>query len=163
MAKSRIDIYDVLRSPYQTLEAYKRLLSDPTSYEAQRPLVFQPDRIVFYNGVLQTRRSSAAVLYEMFVHPVMFAHRKPRHVAVLGFEDGAIVREVLKHKSVEEVVLLEYDEVLLNMTMQYFPEYVNCTFLGNTDSSNCMDDPRVTRRFDAIETSTFDVIIVDEL
>jgi spermidine synthase len=107
----------------------------------------------------------------MYVHPVMLAHPNPKRVALLGFEDGAIIRELLKHKSVEEVVLLEYDEVLLNMTMKHFPEYYNCTFLGN-QKSNCMDDPRISKQRvdlwdvskeekEAVETS-YDVIIVDE-
>jgi spermidine synthase len=124
--------------------------------------MFQPDRILFYNGVLQIRNSSAAALYEMYVHPAMLTHRNPRRVAVLGFEDGTMIREVLKHKSVEKVVLLKYDELLLNMTMEYFPEYNDCTFLGNK-KANCMDDPRVTNQQAEVDKAAFDVIIVDEL
>jgi spermidine synthase len=168
----RIDIYDVLRAPYQTLASYKRMLTDKSSYEAQHPAVFEPDRIGFTNGVLQTRRSSGAAFYEMFVHPAMFAHRNPKHIAVVGFGDGAIFREVLKHKNVESVVLLDYEEALLDLTLKHFPEYNDCSFLGS-GNENCLEDPRVTMYYgdvtewfagdkDAKTDFAFDVIILDE-
>lgn len=167
----RFDIYDVLRSPYQTLASYKRMLTDESSYEAQHPAVFEPDRIVFTNGVLQSRRSSEAVFYEMFVHPAMFAHKNPENIAVVGFGDGAILRELLKHKTVKRVVLLEYEEALLNFSMTYFPQYHDCSFLGS-DYTNCLDDPRVTTYYgdvaqwfaeqDDKTDVSFDVIVFDE-
>lgn len=151
--------------------SYKRMLQDRTSYEAQHPQVFEPDRIVFTNGVLQSRRSSGAAFYEMFVHPALFAHENPKRVAVIGFGDGAILRETLKHKSVEQVVVIDYDEALLNLTMTHFPEYHDCSFLeGN--NKNCLKDPRVTTYYgDAVDwfddqsshtAVIFDVIIVDD-
>lgn len=167
----RIDIYDVLRSPYQTLDAYKRMLKDEKSYEAQHPKVFEPDRIVFTNGVLQSRRSSEAAFYEMLVHPAMFAHENPKRVAVIGFGDGAILRETLKHKSVEQVFLIDYDYDLLNLTMTHFPEYHDCSFLPG-DNKNCLQDPRVITYDSDVEqwfleksektNGMFDVVILDE-
>lgn len=113
-----------------------------------------------------------AAFYEMFVHPAMFTHHNPRQVAVVGFGDGAILREVLKHKSVEQVVLLDYDEALLNLTTQHFPEYNDCSFLMGP-IKNCLDDPRVITYYgDTLDWFNdenkktdvrFDVIIVDEL
>lgn len=147
------------------------MLTDATSYEAQNPVVFEPDRIAFTNGVLQSRRSSGTAFYEMFVHPAMFAHRNPKRVAAIGFGDGAILRELLKHKNVEQMMMLEYEEELLNLTMKHFPEYHDCSFLGS-DKANCLDDPRVTTHYGDIEKwfgdhqdSTavkFDVVILDE-
>jgi len=172
VGSDRIDIYDVLRSPYQTLESYKRLLTDEASYEAQNPQVFEPDRIVFANGVLQSRRSSVATYYEMLVHPAMFAHDGPKRVAILGIADGALVREILRHKSVEQVVLWEYNEALMNLTAEHFPEYNDCSFLTGSIQT-CLDDPRVIKYKsnpmvwfadeDEETNSKFDVIILDDL
>lgn len=171
IGSDRIDIYDVLRSPYQTLESYKRMLKDNKSYEAQHPKVFEPDRIVFTNGVLQSRRSSEAAFYEMLVHPAMFAHDNPKRVAVIGFGDGAILRETLKHKSVEQVFMIDYDYDLLNLTMTHFPEYHDCSFLSG-HNKNCLQDPRVITYDGEVENwfleksertnVLFDVIILDE-
>ena len=38
---------------------------------------------------------------EMMAHVPIFAHPNPKSVLVIGAGDGGVVREVLKHKSVE--------------------------------------------------------------
>lgn len=47
----------------------------------------------------------------MITHIPMASHPNPRHVLVVGGGDGGVVREVLKHESVESVVLVDIDEV----------------------------------------------------
>lgn len=113
-----------------------------------------------------------AEYYEMLVHPAIFAHDNPKHLAVVGFGDGAILREALKHKSIQRVVLLEYDEALLNLTTAHFPEYDDCSYLKGPNKK-CLQDPRVTIYYgDTLEwfedegsdnNINFDVIIVDDL
>jgi spermidine synthase len=172
----RVDIYDVLRPQVQTLESYKRSLRNDDSYESQNPASFQPDRIVFIDGVLQSRRFGEVAYHESFVHPAMFAHKHPGRVAVIGGGDGAILREVLKHSTVKEVVFIEKDDKIINLTKEHVPEYSDCgSLLGVT--KNCYDDPRVqivhldlkkwlTERFsgkgEEMEEA-FDVIIMDEM
>ena len=51
---------------------------------------------------------------EMIAHIPLASHPDPKKVLVIGGGDGGVVREVLKHKSVEEVVLCDIDEVRLN-------------------------------------------------
>ncbi len=41
----------------------------------------------------------------------MASHPNPRNVLVIGGGDGGVIREVLKHKSVEKVTLVDIDEV----------------------------------------------------
>jgi spermidine synthase len=72
----------------------------------------------------------------------MFAHVHPRRILIIGGGDGAILREVLKHRCVEEVVMIEEDESMMNLTKTYFPEYSDCSSLVGVPS-NCFDDPRV--------------------
>ena len=38
---------------------------------------------------------------EMMAHVPIFAHPNPKSVLVIGAGDGGVIREVLKHKSVE--------------------------------------------------------------
>jgi len=47
----------------------------------------------------------------MIAHIPLASHPNPRKVLVIGGGDGGVVREVLKHPSVEEVVLCDIDEV----------------------------------------------------
>lgn len=44
----------------------------------------------------------------------MASHPNPKKVLVIGGGDGGVVREVLKHDSVEEVVLCDIDEVCMS-------------------------------------------------
>jgi hypothetical protein len=48
---------------------------------------------------------------EMIAHLPMASHPNPKHVLVIGGGDGGVIREVLKHKSVEKVTLCDIDEV----------------------------------------------------
>jgi len=48
----------------------------------------------------------------MIAHLPLNSHPNPRKVLVIGGGDGGVVREVLKHESVEEVVLCDIDEVI---------------------------------------------------
>jgi spermidine synthase len=47
----------------------------------------------------------------MIAHIPLTSHPNPKRVLVIGGGDGGVVREVLKHESVEKVVLCDIDEV----------------------------------------------------
>jgi hypothetical protein len=66
----RMDVYDVLRPGVQSLELYKKSLSSDGSYEAEHPELFAPDRIVFLDGVMQSRRSGDAAYHGKYVQLV---------------------------------------------------------------------------------------------
>jgi spermidine synthase len=137
-----VDIYDVLLPAQQSFESYEKSLSDDGSYEATHPELLQPDRIVFLDGVMQSRRSGDAAYHEALVHPAMFAHENPKRVAIIGGGEGATLREVLKHKTVEKVVMIEIDEQMVALSREFLPEWSDCSMLEGSAGS-CFDDPRV--------------------
>lgn len=47
----------------------------------------------------------------MIAHLPLASHPNPKDVLVVGGGDGGVIREVLKHKSVERVTLCDIDEV----------------------------------------------------
>ena len=47
----------------------------------------------------------------MIAHLPIASHPNPKKVLVIGGGDGGVVREVLKHDTVENVVLCDIDEV----------------------------------------------------
>ena len=47
----------------------------------------------------------------MICHLAMNSHPDPKKVLVIGGGDGGVLREVIKHKTVEEAVLVDIDEV----------------------------------------------------
>jgi hypothetical protein len=173
MKHGRIDVYDVLRPTYQTYESYQRSLRNDNSYESQYKEIFQPDRILFVDGVLQSRRSAEIPYHEALVHPGMFAHDDPKRILLLGCGGGAALREVLKHKTVEKVVMVEEEKELVSITRELFPEYSDCSSIQGVKDKDCFNDPRVHLIFSdlfdwafqqntADSTNVFDVIILDD-
>jgi len=169
----RIDVYDVLRPVYQNYEQYKRSLHDDDSYESRYKEIFQPDRILFVNGVLQSRRSAEIPYHEALVHPVMFTHESPSRILLLNCGGGAALREVLKHKGVGKVIMVEEEKEVLRISKKFFPEYHDCSSIqGGTHY--CLDDSRVELIYSDIydwadsqyEQKTeqgFDVVILDDI
>jgi spermidine synthase len=135
-----------------------------------------PDRLFFIDGTLQSLRSTEMIYHEAMVHPAMFAHPNPKRVAILGGGEGATLREVLKHKTVDSAVMIEIDQELVQLAREYLPGFSNCSDLVDR-AANCFDDDLVTMHFqdgrkwfmdrfgaspNATETK-FDVLLVDAL
>ncbi len=71
---------------------------------------------------------------EMVTHLAMFSTPHPAtNVLVVGGGDGGVVREVLKHSSVQRVVLCEIDEMVMQVSQHYFD-----------NMKNIWRDPRLT-------------------
>ncbi len=49
----------------------------------------------------------------MITHLAMNSHPNPKKVLVIGGGDGGVLREVVKHETVEEAILCDIDEVQL--------------------------------------------------
>ncbi len=171
-------MYDVFRPGRQSRDLYaKSLAIHEDSYESRHPELFAPDRLLFLDGVLQSRRSGDAPYHESLVHPALFTHTKPRRVAIIGGGEGATLREVLKHNTVEKVIMIDIDEQMVNLCREYLPSWSDCSMLVNGTES-CFDDPRVETYFldafkwfidrysgddGSLKELPFDVIIMDAL
>ena len=174
----RIDVYEVIRPRFSDIISYRKSLSNDGSYEATHPELYRPDRVVFLDGVMQSSLYGDEAYHEALVHPGMFAHPNPRRVAIIGGGEGATLREVLKHKTVDEVKMIEIDEVMVNVSHEFLPSWSDCSAF--TDTEWCVEEPRADVRYeDALawfidrftddgskvdeDTDPFDVIIMDAL
>lgn len=114
-------------------------------------------KALFLDSKMQSAELDEFIFHEALVHPPMVLHPYPKRVLIIGGGEGATLREVLKHNSVEEAVMVDIDEELVNLCKEYMPEW----------SSGAFDDPRVKLVFDdarkfVFETDgEFDVIISD--
>jgi spermidine synthase len=172
----QVDVVDiqVLRDRVDLHEFQQK---DP-EYIKAHPEFFQPDRSLFLDGVVQSTLCGDAPYHEALVQPSMFAHPNPKRVAIIGGGEGATLREVLKHNTVEKVVMIEIDPDVIEASKAYLPSWNDCS---NYEGSNryCMDDPRAEiHTEDALkwfidrylgmdgtnkEAPLFDVIIMDAL
>ncbi|KAM5545793.1 hypothetical protein V8D89_000831 [Ganoderma adspersum] len=140
-----------------TLKVNKILHVEKSLY--QDVLVFESEtygNVLILDGVIQCTERDEFSYQEMIAHIPLASHPNPKKVLVIGGGDGGVVREVLKHQSVEEVVLCDIDEAVIRVSKQYLPHM-----------SSLLNDPRVTIfvgdgfKFLADNTSTYDVIITD--
>jgi spermidine synthase len=67
-------------------------------------------RVLALDGVIQCTERDEFSYQEMIAHVPLFSHPNPKRVLVIGGGDGGVVREVVKHACVEEVILCDIDE-----------------------------------------------------
>ena len=173
----RVDVWDLVE--LTSVPSYDDVIKhnlQPGDPRLGTPELATPDRMLFLDGAIQSISSTENIFHEALVHPGMFTHPNPKHVAILGGAEGATLREVLKHKNLESVTMIEIDEELVEITRKYLPKMSNCSnFVGRSD--NCFDDEIVNLFFEdghqwfvdrygktaSIEpqTKAFDVILMD--
>ncbi|MFN4244754.1 MAG: polyamine aminopropyltransferase [Brevinematia bacterium] len=72
------------------------------------------------DGVVQYTEKEEFVYHETLAHIPLFTHPSPKNVLIIGGGDCGVAREVLKHKSVESVVLVDIDRMVTEVSRKYF-------------------------------------------
>lgn len=67
--------------------------------------------VLVLDGVIQATERDEFSYQEMICNLPMNSHPNPKNVLVVGGGDGGVLREIVKHRSVESVTLCEIDEV----------------------------------------------------
>jgi len=73
---------------------------------------------LFLNGNLQFSSADEYRYHEALVHPAFGLRPDANRILICGGGDGLAVREVLKHPSVQEVVLVDLDPAMTDMARQ---------------------------------------------
>lgn len=117
---------------------------------------FQYGKMLVLDGCVMTTDKDEFVYHEMLSHVPMHTHPNPKKVLVIGGGDGGIIREIVKHPSVEKAVLAEIDGRVIEISKQYFPHI-----------ASGLSDPRVDVQVaDGIvhvqeHENEYDVILID--
>ena len=113
---------------------------------------------LFLDGRVQHVERDEYIYSEIMVHPALIMlGGENRRVLVVGGGPGGVIRESLKHRSVNSVVQVEIDEHIINFSRKHFAHI----------SQGCWDDSRVTLVIDDIcafasdARDNFDLIIFD--
>lgn len=142
----------------QRLRVDRVLFRDKTDH--QDLVIFENERfgrVLALDGVVQTTEGDEFVYHEMMAHVPIMAHGAARRVLIVGGGDGGMAREVLKHKAVERLVMVEIDRGVVDMSREHLPSL----------SAGAFDDPRLDlviddgAKFVAETDERFDVVIVD--
>ena len=114
-------------------------------------------RALALDGIIQITEKDEFIYSEMLAHVPILAHGTARQILIIGGGDGAVLEEVLKHRTVERASLVEIDPHVVDLSRTYLPSICKDAF----------DDPRTELTFAdgaAFVASTElrpDVIIVD--
>src|ERR1700722_10602870 len=82
-------------------------------------------RVLALDGVIQTTEADEFVYHEMMTHVPLIAHGHAEDVLIIGGGDGGILREVVRHKNVKRVVMVEIDGSVIDLSKQYLPMLSN--------------------------------------
>tara|TARA_Y100001937_G_scaffold61180_4_gene83790 strand:+ start:5308 stop:6219 length:912 start_codon:yes stop_codon:yes gene_type:complete len=113
-------------------------------------------RMLVLDDVIMTTEFDEFAYHEMIAHVPAFAHANPRTALVIGGGDGGTIRELCKHKDLEEIHLCEIDRRVVEVSKEHLPS-IAASF----------DDPRVKcfyedgARWADEHPETYDLILVD--
>jgi len=109
------------------------------------------------DGKIQSSECDEFIYHEALVHPAMLSHPKPETVFIAGGGEGATMREALRFKGVNKVVMVDIDKQVVDICRQYLPGIHQHAF----------DDPRAeicyadARKYLEETKEKFDVVIID--
>lgn len=114
-------------------------------------------KILRIDGCFQTSELDEYLYHEPLVQFALFSHPNPKKVLIIGGGDGGSLKEVVKHKGIKEIVMVELDKEVVNVSKK---------FLGKINK-NAFEDRRVKIIYrDGIKylgenKEKYDVIILD--
>lgn len=114
-------------------------------------------KMLVIDGDTQSAEDDEYIYHEALVHPALLTHQDPRSVLIVGGGEGATLREILRYRSVERVVMVDIDRELVELCQKLLPEWHQGAF----------QDPRVElvfadgKEFVEQTHSLFDVILID--
>ncbi|MEM9062235.1 MAG: polyamine aminopropyltransferase [Pseudomonadota bacterium] len=150
---------ETLHASYRQSLSVERMLYDSET-EHQRIKVFENarwGRVMTLDGVVQTTEGDNFIYHEMLTHVPILAHGSARRVLIIGGGDGGMAREVLRHRTVEHVTMVEIDAGVVEFCKEFLPKL----------SQGAFEDPRLNlviadgADFMRDCVGAFDVIIID--
>lgn len=136
----------------------QRLLSRTTRFQHLELLASpQLGRTLLLDGHFMTSEHDEFFYHEALVHPAALAHPSPRRVLLAGGGDGGAAEELLKHPSVERVMLVDLDPEVVEIARRHL----------RAIHRGALDDPRVTvhcadaAAFVHETTEQFDLVLLD--
>lgn len=144
---------------FEVTECLERGRSRYQEYEVWHSPLF--GRMFRLDGCAMTSEADEFIYHENLVHVPGLAHAGPRTALVIGGGDGGSAEELLKYRTMEQVVLVELDEKVIELARKYF----------SAVHRGALDDPRLAlqvqdgldyvRRVAPLEGRKFDLVVLD--
>lgn len=102
-----------------------RVIVPETDTGFQKLMILETDRfgrVLVLDGIVQLTEEDEGIYHEWIAHWPLFALKRPaRHVLIIGGGDCGVAREVLRHKSVERVTMVEIDRLVCDLCREHMP------------------------------------------
>ncbi|MFN0073986.1 MAG: spermidine synthase [Chloroflexota bacterium] len=72
-------------------------------------------RTLLLDGALQSTAADERAYHEMLIHPGLVTIDQPRQVLIIGGGEGATLREVLRHNTIQRAVMVDIDGELVEI------------------------------------------------
>jgi spermidine synthase len=140
------------------LEIERVLYSGETKYQKVEVLESSSfGRGLVLDGKTQSTERDEHIYHESLVHPAMLAHPNPVTVFIGGGGEGGTLREVLAHRSLERVVMMDLDKEVVDLCRRYLPQHHR----GSFDDERLALHHKDAREYLTSCDERFDVIIMD--
>lgn len=113
-------------------------------------------RILVLDGYLMLTEKDEFIYHEMIVHVPMAVHPNVKKVLVIGAGDGGAVRELVRYLEIEQIDLVEIDEEVIKVSMDYLPR-ISCELRNERVKIHLEDGLKFVRS----KENEYDLIIVD--
>jgi len=153
-------ILEFTQGPYSPhlYQVKKKIYHQKTSFQTVDIVqLFHYGRTLFLDERLQVSEADEFLYHEAISHPALLTHPWPKKVLIIGGADGGAAHQVLKHKSVEELFLVEIDAELIKICQKYLSQ-INRRAFKNSKLKIFTTDGR---EFLRESKEKFDVIISD--
>lgn len=114
-------------------------------------------KLLVLDGKIQSSEADEFIYHEALVQPAMLTHPHPGTVFIAGGGEGAVLREVLAHRTVKRAVMVDIDGEVVALCQKYLPDYSQGAFQDKRTELLYTD----AREYLAKSRELFDIIIVD--
>jgi spermidine synthase (EC 2.5.1.16)/spermine synthase (EC 2.5.1.22) len=115
-------------------------------------------RSLLLDKYIQSTERDEHFYHELLVQPAMLLHPNPEKVLILGGGEGATLREVLKHSTVKEAVMVDIDSIVVELSKKYLEHMHQGSFHDPRARVIIMDGKEYVKN---APSSYFDVVIMD--
>ncbi|MCI9318637.1 MAG: polyamine aminopropyltransferase [Lachnospiraceae bacterium] len=113
-------------------------------------------RFLVLDGYIMLTEKDEFIYHEMIVHVPMAVHPDVKKVLVIGAGDGGVVRELVRYPEVEHIDLVEIDEEVIKVCMDYMPK-TSCEMRNEKVQVHLEDGLKFVRS----REDEYDLVIVD--